>query len=60
MTEGGGGVRNSQNLHDDIYECPQSKQIDNDMFKQHENSLCICYSTQKTDFGTVVGFGNIF
>ena len=31
-----------------------------DMFKQHENPLCICYSTQKSDFGTVVGLGKIF
>ena len=30
------------------------------MFKQHENPLCICYSTQKSDIGTVVGLGNIF
>ena len=29
-------------------------------FKQHENPLCICYSTQKSDIGTVVGLGNIF
>ena len=31
-----------------------------DMFKPHENPLCICYSTQKSDIGTVVGLGNIF
>ena len=31
-----------------------------DMFKQHERWLCICYSTQKSDFGTVVGLDNIF
>ena len=29
-----------------------------DMFKQHENPLCIFYSTQ--NFGNVVGLGNIF
>ena len=29
------------------------------MFKQDENPLCICYSTQKSDIGTVVGLGNI-
>ena len=29
--------------------------LDNiDMFKQHENPLCICYSTQKSDICTVV------
>ena len=31
-----------------------------DMFKQHENPLCICYSTQKSDIGTVVELGNLF
>ena len=32
-----------------------------DMFKQHENPLCICYSTKKSDIGTpVVELGNIF
>ena len=31
-----------------------------DMFKQHENLLCICFSTQKSDIGTVVELGNIF
>ena len=34
--------------------------LDIDMFKQHEILLFICYSTQKSDFGTVVGLGNIF
>ena len=31
-----------------------------DMFKQHENPLCICYSSQKSDIGTVVELWNIF
>ena len=31
-----------------------------DMFKQLENPFYICYSTQKSDFGTVFGLGNIF
>ena len=31
-----------------------------DMFKQHEISLWICYSTQKSDFGYVVGLGKNF
>ena len=31
-----------------------------DMFKQHEKALCICYSTQKSDTGTVVELWNIF
>ena len=31
-----------------------------DMFKQHEILLFICYSTQKSDIGTVVGLENIF
>ena len=31
-----------------------------DMFKRHEILLFICYSTQKTDIGTVVGLENIF
>ena len=30
------------------------------MFKQDENPLCICYSTQKSDIGTVVGLGAYF
>ena len=30
-----------------------------DMFKQNEILLRICYSTQKSDLGTVVGLGNI-
>ena len=30
-----------------------------DMFKQHEILLLICYSTQKSDIGTVVGLENI-
>ena len=29
------------------------------MFKQHDKSLCILYSTQKSDYGTVVGLVNI-
>ena len=31
-----------------------------DMFKQHEILLFICYSTQKSNIGTVVGLENIF
>ena len=31
-----------------------------DMFKQHEILLFNCYSTQKSDIGTVVGLENIF
>ena len=31
-----------------------------DMLKQHENPLCICYSTKKSDIGTEVGSENIF
>ena len=30
------------------------------MFKQNESPLCILYSTQKSDIGTVVGSGKIF
>ena len=30
------------------------------MFKQDENPLCFCYSTQKSDIGTVVELWNIF
>ena len=31
-----------------------------DMFKQHEKPLFICYSTQDSDIGTVIGLGNSF
>ena len=30
-----------------------------DMFKLHESLLCVCYSTKKSDFGTVVGLENM-
>ena len=33
---------------------------DIDMFKQHEILTLHLYSTQKSDFGTVVGLENIF
>ena len=31
-----------------------------DKFKQHEIPLFICYSTEKSDIGTVVGLENFF
>ena len=54
----------------ELLDFPKDKKITNvdstlltclsNMFKQHEIPLFICYSTQKSDIGTVVGLENIF